>query len=52
MLIASLLQDNWYVLAAVLKDTCGVVMEEDKGNRPQCIACRRNNVSISMQKHF
>jgi hypothetical protein len=32
--VAEYVQDNWFVLSAILKDQYGVVMEED------CCACR------------
>lgn len=44
------MQDNLYVLTAVLKDQYGVMIEEDNSNRPKCVACRRNNVTITLQK--
>uniref|UniRef100_A0A383VK31 BTB domain-containing protein n=1 Tax=Tetradesmus obliquus TaxID=3088 RepID=A0A383VK31_TETOB len=48
--IAEYVQDNWFVLAACLKDMYGVVMEEDSSAKPKCVACRRNNVSLILQK--
>eukprot|EP00879_Flechtneria_rotunda_P024210 GHRR01025658.1.p2 GENE.GHRR01025658.1~~GHRR01025658.1.p2 ORF type:complete len:181 (+),score=67.69 GHRR01025658.1:1128-1670(+) len=49
--IAEYLQDNWFVLTAVMKDQFGVVMEEDSSvARPACVACRRNNISITLHK--
>jgi hypothetical protein len=44
------LQDNWFVLTACLKDMYGVIMEEDSSAKPKCVACRRNNISLVLQK--
>lgn len=38
------------MLAACLKDMYGVVMEEDSSAKPKCVACRRTNVSLILQK--
>lgn len=40
------------MLGAVLKDQFGVLLEEDVGSRPACLACRRLGVSLTMQKIF
>jgi hypothetical protein len=45
-------QDNWFVLTACLKDMYGVIMEEDSSAKPKCVACRRNNISVVLQKVF
>lgn len=50
--ISEYVQDNWFVLSAVLKDQYGIVLEEDISARPSCAACRRINLAISMQKYF
>lgn len=47
-----LLQDNWFVLSACLKDMYGIVVEEDAAARPKCVACRRSNISFTLQKFF
>jgi hypothetical protein len=46
------LQDNWFVLLAVLKDQFGVLLEEDSSGRPQCVACRRTNLALAMTKIY
>eukprot|EP00878_Enallax_costatus_P006504 GHUV01006819.1.p2 GENE.GHUV01006819.1~~GHUV01006819.1.p2 ORF type:complete len:141 (+),score=11.05 GHUV01006819.1:284-706(+) len=43
-------QDNFFVLTAVLKDQYGVLMEEDNTARPKCVACRRNNITVTLHK--
>jgi hypothetical protein len=43
-------QDNWFVLTAVLKDQYGMLLEEDTAARPACVACRRTHLAISMSK--
>lgn len=48
--ISEYIQDNWFVLTAVLKDQYGLLLEEDMGARPQCVACRRTNLALSMSK--
>jgi hypothetical protein len=45
-------QDNWFVLGAVLKDQFGIVMEEDTGARPSCAACRRCTLAVTLTKVF
>ncbi|GBF88347.1 hypothetical protein Rsub_01059 [Raphidocelis subcapitata] len=50
--IAEFVQDNWFVLAAILKDEYGIIAEEDASNKPTCAACRRSNVSLTLEKHF
>lgn len=44
------MQDNFFVLTAVMKDQYGVMMEEDNSNRPKCVACKRNHVAVTLQK--
>ena len=43
-------QDNWFVLTAVLKDQYGMLLEEDTAARPACVACRRTHLAISLSK--
>ncbi|KAG1658366.1 hypothetical protein FOA52_005747 [Chlamydomonas sp. UWO 241] len=50
--ISEFVQDNWFVLGAVLKDQFGVVMEEDTGVRPACAACRRCTLAVTLTKVF
>lgn len=50
--ISSAVQDNWFVLGAVLKDQFGVVLEEDTSARPTCAACRRTNLAVSLIKIY
>ena len=46
------LQDQWFVLSAILKDCFGVVLEEDSSARPACAACRRSNLAITLTKIY
>ena len=48
--ITDFVQDNWFVLCAVLKDQYGILLEEDASLRPTCVACRRTNLAVTMQK--
>ncbi|KAG2501605.1 hypothetical protein HYH03_000110 [Edaphochlamys debaryana] len=50
--IAAAVQDNWFVLGAILKDQFGVVMEEDSAARPSCPACRRTCLAVTLNKIF
>jgi hypothetical protein len=50
LLLLLLLQDNWFVLTACLKDMYGVIMDEDSSAKPKCVACRRNNITVVLQK--
>lgn len=50
--VSEYVQDNWFVLSAVLKDQYGIVLEEDVSARPSCAACRRINMAITLQKYF
>ena len=50
--LAEYVQDNWFVLAAVMKDQYGIAMEEDLGARSPCAACRRTNFAFTMQKFY
>ncbi|KAL6765594.1 hypothetical protein V8C86DRAFT_502207 [Haematococcus lacustris] len=53
--IADFVQDNWFMLTAVLKDQFGVVMTEEAGLAAgglQCNACRRTHLAVSLQKIF
>jgi hypothetical protein len=52
LLLLPLLQDNWFVLTACLKDMYGVIMEEDSSAKPKCVACRRNYISVVLQEVF
>jgi hypothetical protein len=49
----SVLQDNWFVLTAVLKDQYGITLEEDPATTaPRCAGCRRTNMTLVMQKQY
>lgn len=48
--IAEFIQDNWFVMTAVLKDQYGLALEEDSSARPACATCRRNNLTISVHR--
>eukprot|EP00877_Chromochloris_zofingiensis_P013558 jgi/Chrzof1/8456/Cz03g11080.t1 len=50
--LADYMQDNWFVLSAVLKDQYAIVLEEDTSVRPTCAACRRSNLAFTMQKYY
>eukprot|EP00198_Chlamydomonas_reinhardtii_P006643 XP_001695979.1 predicted protein [Chlamydomonas reinhardtii] len=50
--IAPAVQDNWFVLGAILKDQFGVVLEEDPAGRPTCAACRRTCLAVTLNKIF
>ncbi|KXZ55637.1 hypothetical protein GPECTOR_2g1187 [Gonium pectorale] len=50
--MAAAVQDNWFVLGAVLKDQFGVVLEEDTAARPPCAACRRTCLAITLNKIY
>ncbi|MEW5311863.1 MAG: hypothetical protein WDW38_003547 [Sanguina aurantia] len=50
--IAGFCHDNWFVLGAVLKSQFGITMEEDTSCRPSCLACRRFNLALFMQKIY
>ncbi|GLC47961.1 hypothetical protein PLESTB_000044100 [Pleodorina starrii] len=50
--VAAAVQDNWFVLGAILKDQFGVLMEEDCAARPACMACRRTCLSIILNKIY
>ncbi|KAI8466052.1 MAG: hypothetical protein J3K34DRAFT_434854 [Monoraphidium minutum] len=50
--LSDYVQDNWFVLAAIFKDEYGITLEEDTSNRPACAACRRSNVTLTLEKHF
>ena len=50
--IGEVVQENWFVLCAVLKDQFGVLMEEQGGERPSCLACKRTNLAITLNKIF
>lgn len=45
-------QDNWFMVTAVLKEQYGIHLEEDLSSRPSCLACRRNNISLNMQRIY
>jgi hypothetical protein len=46
--ICGAVQDNWFVLGAVLKDQFGVQIEEDNSARPSCLACRRSHLALTL----
>ena len=46
------LQDNWFMVTAVLKEQYGIIMEEDLAARPNCLACRRHNITLHLQKLY
>lgn len=46
------MQDNWFMVTAVLKEQYGIFMEEDLAARPNCLACRRHNITLSLQRLF
>lgn len=50
--LAEYIQDNWFVICAVMKDQYGIAMEEDLAARPPCAACRRTNFAFTLQKVF
>lgn len=50
--VAAAVQDNWFVLGAILRDQFGVVLEEDSTARPACLACRRTNLAVTLNKIY
>jgi hypothetical protein len=40
------------MVTAVLKEQYGIVMDEDIGTRPSCLACRRHNITLHLQKIY
>eukprot|EP00798_Chlamydomonas_sp_ICE-L_P029385 gene29385-5738_t len=48
--IVEYVQDNWFVLLAILKDQFGVLLEEEVRKRPDCVACRRTNMAVLLTK--
>lgn len=44
------LQDNWFMVTAILKEQYGIILEEDLSARPNCLACRRHNITLSLQR--
>lgn len=45
-------QDNWFMVTAVLKEQYGITVEEDLSARPSCLACRRHNITLHLQKIY
>lgn len=43
-------QDNWFMVTAILKEQYFIILEEDLGARPNCLACRRHNITLSLQR--
>ncbi|KAG2453826.1 hypothetical protein HYH02_002033 [Chlamydomonas schloesseri] len=50
--IAAAVQDNWFVLGAILRDQFGVVLEEDPAARTTCAACRRTCLAVTLNKIY
>lgn len=48
--VCEYVQDNWFVLSAILKDQYGLVMEEDYCQRHASILSRRQNLHICLSK--
>ena len=49
--VAEYVQDNWFVLSAILKDQYGIIMEEDCCcSRHTSILARRHNMNITLSK--
>lgn len=48
--LCEFVQDNWFVLSAILKDQYGVCMEEDYCQRHASILSRRYNLHICLSK--
>jgi len=44
------LQDNWFVLAAVMRDQYGILLDIDPAGRPGCSACQRTNMTLVLTK--
>lgn len=44
------MQDNFFVVGAVLKDQYGVTMSEDSSMRACCAACRHGNMVLVLQQ--
>ncbi len=40
------------MLGAILRDQFGVVLEEDSAARPACLACRRTNLAVTLNKIY
>jgi hypothetical protein len=40
------------MVSAVLKEQYGVSMEEDLSTRPACLACRRHNITLNLQRIY
>lgn len=47
-----LLQDNWFVLTAVLKDQFGVLLEDRSAERPRCLACQKLHLAVVLHKIY
>lgn len=50
--IGEAVQENWFVLCAVLKDQFGVLMEEQSVARPTCPACKRSHLAVTLHKIY
>lgn len=50
--VSTCVQDNWFMVTAVLKEQYGITMEEDLSARPSCLACRRHNITLHLQKIY
>ena len=48
--ITEYVQDNWFVLSAILKDQYGVCLEESGCKRHSSILSRRFNMHVSLYK--
>ena len=50
--IGEFVQENWFVLSAMLKDQFGVLMEESSGDRPGCSACKKVHLAVVLNKIY
>ncbi|GAX74359.1 hypothetical protein CEUSTIGMA_g1808.t1 [Chlamydomonas eustigma] len=48
--VAEFVQDNWFVLSAVLKDQFNVLMEELPGHKSDCPTCRKIHLAVQIVK--
>jgi len=48
--VAEYVQDNWFVLSAILKDQYGIAMEEDYCQRQGSILSKRYNLHLAFSK--
>lgn len=48
--LSEYVQDNWFVLSAILKDQYGITMEEDYCQRHVSVLSKRYNLNITLSK--